>query len=164
MKNLVRGAGLIAVFGFTSVGLADKVAKAPAADKGPTCGQMMAEKAVLPAKMAELVTAVAANAEAHAAFMLSTEPKSKEAAAEAEGLRKLAQIHRDLAIQFTKTSEAMKSAAAWPAAPHDMAKMQVDAKISESNKAMLTTHRDMAAMLQKEVAMMEKQAPAPKTN
>lgn len=168
MKKLLGVACVVAVLGVTAAVAGDKkMEKAPAkgaaaaaADK--TCGQMMSEKAVLPAKMAELVTAVATMADAHANFMLTSEPKSKEAAAEAEGMKKLAQMHRDSAVAFTKIAESLKAAAAWPAAPHDMKKMMADPKIQESMKLMLSTHKEMAALLQKEVAMMEQ--PAPKTN
>jgi hypothetical protein len=128
-------------------------AKAPAAMAMPSCGQMTASKAVLPAKMAELTTAVADMYDAHAAFMATD--KSKEAMAEVEGLKKLALQHRELAAMFTKTSESMKGAAAWPVVAHDHTKMMADKKLMESMGKMLTTHKEMAALMQKEIAEME---------
>ncbi len=122
-----------------------------------TCGQMMAEKAVLPAKMAEVMTAVVGMLDAHAKFML--DGKTKEGKKEATALQALAKHHKGLATAFTKTSEAMKKMAEVPGAPHDMGKMMADPAIGASMKEMVRTHKEMIALLQKEVADMEAGAP-----
>jgi hypothetical protein len=128
-------------------------AAAPAPAGGPTCGQMMASKAVLPAKMAEVMAAVSEMLEAHAAFMIAG--KTKEGAKEAAGMKKIAKMHKDLGALFTKTAAEMTKAGSWAAAPHDMAAMKADPKIQAAMAKMLQTHKDMAALLNKEVAEME---------
>jgi hypothetical protein len=118
-----------------------------------TCGQMMAAKAVLPAKMAETMTAVANMFDAHAKFML--EGKTKEGKKEADAFKGVAKQHRDLAAGFKKTAESMNKLATLPAAPHDMAKMMADPGIGAAMQEMMRTHKEMVALLQKEIADME---------
>ena len=118
-----------------------------------TCGQMIAEKAVLPAKMAEVMQAVTDMMDAHAKYMLTN--KDKDSKKEAAALQKLAKEHKALSASFKKTADGMKKLADLPGAPHDMGKMMADPAIQASMKAMLQTHKDMAALLQKEVTEME---------
>lgn len=120
---------------------------------GHSCGQMVASKAVLPTKMAEVMTAVADMFDAHAAIMLAS--KNKDGAKEAAGLKKIAKNHRDLSTAFSKAAAEMSKAATWPNAPHDMAAMKADAKLGASMQKMLATHKEMIALMQKEVAEME---------
>ncbi len=124
---------------------------------GKTCGQMLADKAVLPAKMAEVMTAVTNMMEAHAKFMMTN--KDKDSKKEAAALQKVAKEHKALAAAFKKTSESMKKLADLPGAPHDVSKLMADPAIMASMKAMLTTHKEMIALMQKEVTEMESMAP-----
>jgi hypothetical protein len=117
----------------------------------PTCGQMVAKHAVIPAKLAEGAASVADMWEAHAALM----GKDKESQAEAKGLRGIAKTHRAIAASLKKASEEMEKAASWPAAPHDMAKMMADPKLAAASKKALETHKEIAATLQKLIAEME---------
>ena len=111
---------------------------------GKSCGQMTAEAAGMPAKVAELMTAYADEADAHAAFMAGS--KEKGAAAEADGQKKLAHSYRDSAAMLAKTADAMRGASAWPAVKHDMKAMMADAKLKSA--------MDKVAALQKEFGMM----------
>ena len=56
----------------------------------------------------------------------------------------------------------MKKLADLPGADHDMAKMAADPKIAESMGPMLSTHKAMVALMQKEIAEMEAMAPKKK--
>lgn len=143
MKKIVLG--FVMVVGLLGTASADSKG-------GKTCGQMMAEKADLPAKMSEVMTSVADMMDAHAKLMTG----SKEAKQEAAAFTKMAKEHRDLATRFKKTSDGMKKMGDLPAAEHDMAKMKADPKVQASMKAMLQSHKDMIALMQREVAEMEK--------
>jgi hypothetical protein len=116
-----------------------------------SCGQMVSGMSGLPAKMAEGNTSVADVVDAHAALL----GKDKESAAEAKGMRALAKTYRQVASDLNKASDEMKKAASWPAAPHDMAKMQSDPKLTAATKKMIDVHKEIIAMLQKNVADME---------
>jgi hypothetical protein len=119
-----------------------------------TCGQMISSMAPIPAKLSEGATSVADMLDAHAAFM----GKDKDSVAEAKGLRALAKTHMRVAAELKKTSDEMKKAASWPAAPHDMAKMNADPKLAAATQKMIDTHKEIIAMFQKMVADMEAQA------
>jgi len=120
----------------------------------PTCGQMISSMAPIPAKLSEGATSVADMLDAHAALM----GKDKDSMAEAKGLRAVAKTHRHVAAELMKTSEEMKKAVNWPAAPHDMAKMSSDPKLAAATQKVIDTHKEIIAMFQKMVADMEAQA------
>jgi hypothetical protein len=124
-----------------------------------TCGQHMAEHAVLPSKMTEVMNAVADMMDAHAAFMVANAKGDKNAMAEADGMKMIAKDHRDLAKMMTTTATHMTEAAKWPNAPHDMNKMMADPKIQAAMKNLLKTEKEMAALMQQDIAMMEAHAP-----
>ena len=114
----------------------------------PTCGQMISSMAAIPAKLSEGAATVADMWEAHAALM----GKDKDSVAEAKGLRALAKGHRQIAASLMKASEEMKKAASWAGAPHDMAKMMSDPKLTEASKKMIEIQKELIALLQKSVA------------
>ncbi|OGQ13657.1 MAG: hypothetical protein A2138_01475 [Deltaproteobacteria bacterium RBG_16_71_12] len=146
MKKLAT----IVVFGTVALFVSVALAGDPPAK---TCGQMTAEAAAMPAKVAELMTAYAAEAEAHAAFIGAIKG-DKNATAEADAMKKLAASYKDSAAALTKTADAMKAAAAWPAVKHDMKAMQADAKVKAA--------MDKVGGLQKDFgAMVAKMSPAP---
>ncbi len=118
-----------------------------------TCGQMIAERSALPAKMAQLMTAVTHMLDAHAKLMVAG--KSKEGKKEAAELKKLSKLHAGLAANFKKTAEAMKKLYAMPGAPHDPAKMAEDPKVGEAMKELITSQKEMIALMQKDLAAME---------
>jgi hypothetical protein len=124
-----------------------------------TCGQHMAEHAVLPNKMTEVMNAVADMMDAHAAFMVANAKGDKNAMAEADGMKMLAKDHRELATMMSKTGTHMTDAAKWPNAPHDMNKMMADPKIQMAMKNLLKTEKEMSALMQQDIAMMESMAP-----
>jgi hypothetical protein len=124
-----------------------------------TCGQHMADHAVLPTKLAEVMTAVAEMMDTHAAYMMANAKGDKNAIAEADGMKAIAKDHRELAKIATTTATRMTEAAKWPNVPHDMSKMMADPKIQASMKNMLKAEKEMAALMQQDIAMMEANAP-----
>lgn len=143
---------LASLFVFAATALTVSVALAGDAP-AKTCGQMTADAAAMPAKIAELMSGYAEEAEAHAAFMAGVKG-DKNAAAEADALKKLAQSYRDSAAALTKTADAMKAAAAWPAAKHDMKAMMADAKVKAAMEKVGGLQKDFGTMV-------AKMAPAP---
>jgi hypothetical protein len=117
----------------------------------PTCGQMVAGMAAIPAKLAEGADSVADIWEAHAALM----GKDKDSQAEAKALRALAQGHRHIAAGLKKASEDMKKASSWPGAPHDMAKMTSDPKLNAASRKLMAAQKEIIALMQKSLADME---------
>lgn len=162
MKAIVATCCLL-VAGVAGVAVAGDKMDSKMMDK--SCGQHMADKAVLPNKMVELMTAVADTMEAHAAFMVANAKGNKDAIAEADGLKAIAKDHRELATMMGKTATNMTNAGKWPNVPHDMNKMMSDAKIKEAMARMLKTEKEMSALMQQDIAMMEAHnAPAKATN
>ena len=124
-----------------------------------TCGQHMADHAVLPHKMTDLMNAVADMMDAHAAYMMANAKGNKSAVTEADGMKMIAKDHRELAKMMTTTATHMSDAAKWPSAPHDMDKMMADPKIQAAMKNVLKNEKEMAALIQQDIAMMEANAP-----
>jgi hypothetical protein len=150
MKKLVFG--LILLTGFAS-GAAQAAEPKAAAAEGhpPTCGQMVSGMAAIPAKLAEGAEAAAAMWEAHAALL----GKDKDSQVEAKGLRALAKGHKQIAASLKKQSEEMKKAASWPVAPHDMAKMMSDPKLTAATHRLLEAQKEIIAAMQKSLAGLE---------
>jgi hypothetical protein len=124
----------------------------------PTCGQMVAGMAVIPATIAKGAEAVADIWEAHAALM----GKDKDSQAEAKGLRGLVKGHRQIVASLRKESDEMKKASGWPSAPHDMAKMTADPKIKAGTQKLIEAHKEIIAVMQKSLADLEAMAKAAK--
>ena len=146
---------LTVLFGLTlgSARAAEPKAAAPAMAKAEnqTCGQMISGMAAIPAKLSEGASSVAEMLDDHAALL----GKDKDSMAEAKGLRGIAKTHRAIAASLMKASEEMKKASSWPAAPHDMAKMMADPKLTAASKKMIEVHKEIIAMMQKMVADKE---------
>jgi hypothetical protein len=148
----------VAAIAVSSLGFSVALAGDAAASK--TCGQMVADSAPMPAKVAELMTAYAEEAEAHAVYQ-AAQKGDKNAAAEAEGMKKLAQSYRDAAAALAKTAEAMKAAAAWPGAKHDMKAMAADAKLKAAMDKVQAQQKEFGGMVAKMSAPPAAAAPAP---
>jgi hypothetical protein len=130
----------------------DKKGAAPAA-KTENCGAMMKDTAKLPAKFAELMTAIADGQTAHANWV----GMGKDAASQAEAaaIKKIAQDHRDLAAAAKKAAADMEAAATLTPAPHDPAKMDQKAMQEQMTKN-LALEREMANMMLKHADESEK--------
>lgn len=153
MKKLATLLVFSAAALFVSVALAgDHPAK--------TCGQMTADAAAMPAKVAELMAAYAEEAEAHAAFMAGVKG-DKNATAEADAMKKLAASYKESAAALTKTADAMKAAASWPAAKHDMKALTADAKVKAAMDKVGGLQKDFGAMVAKMAPAAPPAPPAP---
>lgn len=135
------------VIAVASAAVASFVTAAWADGAGKTCGQMVADNAGMPAKIADLMNAYADEADAHAAFMAAG--KDKNAMAEIDGTKKLAVQYRETAASLTRTADAMKAAAGWPAAAHDMKKMAADAKLKAASDRTMQLQKEFGEMIAK---------------
>jgi hypothetical protein len=121
----------------------------------PTCGQGVAANATLPAKLAELIAAVAGNLEAH---MPSLDRADPAAAREHDAYRELAAEHRDLAARLQRTAEHMAAQRDLPMGRHDESVpagpevraafehlIDVQAQLAELLRERLELHRAMLA-------------------
>ena len=122
-----------------------------AAGAQKTCGQQIAEKAVLPAQMAVLMNAVAGTVESHAKWM--TAMKTKESTLEAKALTALAKEHRAVAASYTKIADHMRQMAKLPGAPHDPA--LIDPAMAAAVKTQADAVAEMIKLLQQEQAELE---------
>lgn len=85
-------------------------------DDQPTCGKGLAEHSALPARLAELVDALAENLELHQGTLdLSDENARKEL----DAYVKLAREHRSLAAQLRETAQRMAGYRDLPMGRHD---------------------------------------------
>ena len=122
-------------------------------DSQPTCGEGLAEHSVVPAKLSELVAAVADNLEAHMRALDLNDESSRE---EFEVYVKIAQQHREIQGQLRETAELMAGQRGLPMGRHDPAAMadptviaafeklvRVEAELVELMQSMLETHRSM---------------------
>ncbi len=119
---------------------------APAADgnmKTEDCAAMMRSLVPLPAKFAELMTAVADDMDGHAAWVGSS--KDKTAKAEAAAMKKLGKDHREVATQMKKIVADMEAGGKLAPAPHDMTK--ADPKMGERLMKQASLEREMAALM-----------------
>src|SRR5688500_17366903 len=91
---------VVLCFGLAAVAWAAE----PMMDKN--CGAWMTEKAALPGKMSEVMTAVADMMDSKAALLKAEKTTQKEAAV----FKKLAVQHRKLAAEFKKTEKMMNDA------------------------------------------------------
>ena len=119
----------------------------------PTCGQGLAEHSVVPAKLSELVAAMADNLEAHMGSLDLNDESSRE---EFEVYVKIAKQHREIEGQLRETAEFMAGQRALPMGRHDPAAMadpsviaafqklvRVETELVELMRTVLETHERM---------------------
>ena len=110
-----------------------------------TCGRGLAENAVIPAKLGELIAALAENLELHMPALVLSDPNAK---LEHEAYTKLAGEHRAIAEQLTAVAAHMAGYKNLPAAQHDMAAMRDPAR-NEAFGRYVKAERELIAVLQK---------------
>ena len=89
-------------------------------DDQQTCGKGIAEHAVIPARIGELVASTARVLEVHMKALDMTDPNSR---AEHDAYRELATTHRRIAAELATLAERMASYRDLPMGKHDMAQM-----------------------------------------
>ena len=116
-------------------------------DEQPTCGKGLAEHSALPAKLSELIAAMAENLEVHQkALDLTDENARKEHGAYV----KLAKECRSVATQLEATAEHMAGYRDLPMGRHDEQAM-ADPKVLEAFSRFVKLEQDLLALLHRAV-------------
>ena len=116
-----------------------------------TCGQVMAAKAAMPAKLAEMLTAINDNTAMHAKWAGT---KDKAAKGEHDAMMKVVKDHKAMIAAANKTSKDMAAMKDMPPCKHDMKTM--DPKMMDGMTKALALQKEFAAMLIKDAEMSEK--------
>ncbi len=119
------------------------------------CARMIKNKAPIAAKLSELMTQMADTFEAHAKWIRGN--KDAASRTEAQHLNKLVKEQRAAAASLKKLASQMESAS-FEAAPHDVSKM--DPAINESMTEQVRLQREVADLLRKDAAAIEKSVAA----
>ncbi len=85
-------------------------------DDGPTCGKGLAEHSALPAKLADLVAALALNLEVHQRTLDLSDENSRR---EYDAYVKLAREHRDISARLADVARHMAGYRDLPMGKHD---------------------------------------------
>jgi hypothetical protein len=123
----------------------------------PTCGQGLAAHAAIPAKLADLVDATAANLEAHLKSLDSSDPATAE---EHRVYERLATQQRRIAEQLRALSDEMSAARDMPMGRHDPEALASPEAV-DAFRALIAVEDDVLAVLGRYVeqhrAMLEQQ-------
>jgi hypothetical protein len=113
----------------------------------PTCGKGLAEHSVLPAKMGELIAAMAENLELHMKALDVTDENSKK---EYDAYLQLAGEHRQIATQLQAIAKQMSAYRDLPMGRHDHKAMSAP-EVREAFKRFVDLERELLALLQSRV-------------
>ena len=111
----------------------------------PTCGEGLAANAVLPAKLAELMTAQAKVLERHTWALDLTDTTAQK---ELDAYTKLERAHRDVAGELADLAEEMASYRTLPMGRHDMTVMTDPKGQMEAFRRFVAVERELLALLQ----------------
>jgi hypothetical protein len=110
-----------------------------------TCGKGLAENSVLPAKLGELISAMAGNLEMHMKALDLTDPNSQ---AEYEAYEKLLKDLRQIAAQLSVTASEMLGYRDLPMGTHDQ-KAMVHPRVEEAFKKFVHSKQELLELLEK---------------
>lgn len=113
-------------------------------DDAPTCGKGLAEHSALPAKLAELIAALAENLEVHQGTLDLGDERSRR---ELDAYVKLAREHRSIAEQLRDVARHMASYRDLPMGRHDERAL-ADPKGGEAFATFVRVERELLAQLQ----------------
>jgi hypothetical protein len=113
-------------------------------DDQATCGEGLAATAVVPAKLAELLTAQAEVLERHTKALDPTDP---DAAAELTAYTTLIEAHRRVARELTNLAEEMAGYRDLPMADHDPAVIADPKGQIEAFSRYVAIERELSALL-----------------
>ena len=116
-------------------------------DNPQTCGQGLAEHSAVPAKMAELIDALADNLELHMTALDLSDGRSVE---ECEAYASLVGQHRTIAAGLKTAAGQMAGYRDMPMGEHDAAAMN-DPEIREAFERFVRLEEDLRALLEKRV-------------
>ena len=111
----------------------------------PTCGMGLAEYSTLPAKLGELMAAIAENLEFHMKALDLNDPNSRR---EFDAYQKLSHEHRMIAAQLTTTAKEMAGYRDLPMGKHDMRKIS-EPVVREAFKKYTNTEQELLDILGK---------------
>jgi hypothetical protein len=114
-----------------------------------TCGQGLAEHAVVPAALGRLSAAMAGNLEAHMHALDLNDPAAR---AEHDAYAALAARYRGLAAQLRETAAEMSGHADLPMGRHDPARLAAQ---RDAFAALIAAERELAAVLEERIARHE---------
>ena len=109
----------------------------------PTCGKGLAEHSAVPAKIAELLKALAENLEQH---MPSLDLDDNNARQEHDAYSKLSREYRKVATQLEATASAMAGYRDLPMGQHDMQVLS-GPEVFESFKNFVRIERELLSLL-----------------
>ena len=110
-----------------------------------TCGQGLASRSMLPAKLSELLVAQARILEAH---IRALDPNDSDARMEVDAYAMLVTAHRDIADRLSRTATQMADYRTLPMAAHDEAAMS-DAVAHKAFAEFVRLEQELTTLLQK---------------
>ena len=122
-------------------------------DDQPTCGKGLAANAVLPAKLAELLSAQAEVLRRHARSLDLTDANAQ---VELDAYTRLEQAHRGVAAAPADLAEEMASYRDLPMGRHDMAVMTHPRGQMEAFRRFVAVERGLLTLLQAKLEAEEK--------
>ena len=123
-----------------------------------TCGKGIAANATLPERLADVVSAVADNLEAHMTALDGSDPAAR---AEREAYASLLTRHRAVADELRAMSEEMADYRELPPAPHDPQVMR-GATLREPFERLVETERELREHLDERIAREDEMLAAAK--
>lgn len=112
-------------------------------DDNPTCGRGLAEHSAIPAKIAQLIAALAENLEAHQPTLDLTDERSRR---ELDAYVTLAREHRAIAARLREAAERMASYRDLPMGRHDEGALGGPAVI-DAFMTLVRVERELLALL-----------------
>jgi hypothetical protein len=108
-----------------------------------TCGQGLAERAPLPVKLAELISALARNLELHKATLDTGDANAKK---ELDAYSRLERAYRNIAAELRWTGEQMTGYRDLPMGKHDERRL-ADPKLADAFESFVTRERETLDLL-----------------
>jgi hypothetical protein len=149
---------LTLVFAFGGISYAQKGKAAP--KKEMSCGEMMAAKAALPKKLAELMAVAFEGLDAHVKLLAAAKGDAK-AQAEAKALAKVAKGHKAMGDAATKVAADMEAMKELPSSP-EVEKTADMAKMMEGMQKQIALMKELGKMMTDEAKKGEQMMKAAK--
>jgi hypothetical protein len=122
-------------------------------DDQPTCGEGLAANAVLPAKLAELMSARAEVLKRHTRALDLSDTAAQE---ELDAYTSLERAHRDVASELADLAEEMASYLILPMGRHDVTVMSDPKGQMEAFRRFVAVEQELLALLQATLEVEEK--------
>ncbi len=113
-------------------------------ENGSSCGKGLAEHAAIPAKLAELIAALAENLELHMPALVLADPAAR---AEHDAYRELADEYRAIGARLAAAAHRMTRYRDLPSAEHDP-KLMADPRLRDAFARYVALERDLFTLLE----------------